>query len=517
MEPLSKHKKYESMYKENEIFWGLGVEHETYIETSKLKQITVSDLKEKREKERYCVDYFSVYKKEEWNEAIESLFEGEKEIYVPILINSHTFQKTDINGEHKTTYERIPKPNQKFNGKTIFEWMKEQNPDVFDKEHEKSYTFDGDTVEFVTQDFYNATVDNVMGELEKIEKLFINALNALPKDGTIFKLYAPFKLAQRNYPFASYVTNLKNNAMFNNGTIHINITLPTRLNEEGKIADFEDFKQRHQNYIRAIQWLSPLIVANYGAIDPLCEARKNGLLFAAGSQRVAVSRYIGLGTYDTDTMKQGKILTCNKKELNNIDWYDKYYENCGYNALDELGMDINFNKHYSHGVEFRILESIQSQSLREILHILIYLADLSSECQLMNPKLCKVWHTITEKAIRNGKGYNLSIKEQNKIYEIFGIKNYPKEPENVVDVYRLIFEDLEKRYKNGKYSRSMISGKKYTEDSEILKLENKNEVIYKNMTEETYEYAEQNVLSVSNILHEINIVPIVNKKSFLCC
>ena len=42
---------------------------------------------------------------------------------VPVLMNCHSLTKCDLNGEHETTYERVPKPTPKFLGKTLFEWM----------------------------------------------------------------------------------------------------------------------------------------------------------------------------------------------------------------------------------------------------------------------------------------------------------------------------------------------------------------------------------------------------------
>jgi DNA-directed RNA polymerase subunit beta' len=40
-----------------------------------------------------------------------------------------------------------------------------------------------------------------------------------------------------NNPFAIYMTNINNVAMFNNGTLHYNITLPTELDNNKKIVD----------------------------------------------------------------------------------------------------------------------------------------------------------------------------------------------------------------------------------------------------------------------------------------
>jgi len=41
----AKHKKYQQYYKSNDIFWGLGVEHETYLESaSKFRLVTEKDI-----------------------------------------------------------------------------------------------------------------------------------------------------------------------------------------------------------------------------------------------------------------------------------------------------------------------------------------------------------------------------------------------------------------------------------------------------------------------------------------
>ncbi len=454
---LEKHQKYKSAYRPNDFYWGLGVEHETYLETSKLKQITRKDLKENRGSERYSVSYYTIYTPEQLNIALDDLFHEDEKILLPILLNSHTFQKTDLNGEHIATFERIPKPNPKYLGKTIFEWMKEQNPNIFAADYEKSYIFDGDTIEFMTQKFYKANVDNVIDELLTVQTEYLRALNSLPREG-LLKTYAPFQIAQKNYPFASYLTNLKNNAMFNNGTLHINITLPTMLNGLAEVADFELFKKQHQNFARAIQWISPLLVAKYGAYDPLSESKNNGEKYAAGSQRVAVSRYIGLGTFDTDEMPIGKILTVNKNNLKNIDWYKSFHEKTDYKFLNDLGMDINFNKHFAHGIEFRILESLPISDLKDILILLIHLADFSLKNELENPTKLSLWHRLAENCVHNGKGYFIDASDQNELFQTLKVKELSKEPLPASDVLDLISQQLFEDYKNGNCVNYMIKG-----------------------------------------------------------
>jgi hypothetical protein len=456
---LEKHQKYRDVYKPNDFYWGLGVEHETYIETSKLKQITLKELKENRAPERYCVDYYGVYTTDTLNTTLDGLFNKDAKILLPILVNSHTFQKTDMNGQHKTTYERLPKPNPNFNQKTVHDFIKEHAPDIFLTEYDKSYTFDGDTIEFMTQKFYKATIESVINELNTIETEFIDKLNALPKEG-IFKSYGPFKLAQQNYPFATYLTNLKNNAMFNNGTVHINVTLPTRLNDKAEIANMDTFIKQHQNYARAFQWISPLLVAKYGAYDPLCESKINGEKYSAGSQRIAVSRYIGLGTYDTDKMEVGKILTKPRQMLRDIDWYKSFHEKVDYKFLAEIGMDINFNKHYCHGLEFRIFDSIPISNIKEILEYVIYLADYSLNNEVVDPKKSQVWHRIAENCVHNGKGYQIDASDQNELYTMFGLTDLSKEPIMATDVLTRIINFLSEKYKNGICAKYMIKGER---------------------------------------------------------
>jgi hypothetical protein len=421
------------------------------------------------------------------------------------------------------TYERIPKMNPKFTGQTIFEWMCEENPDVFKNEYEQSYIFDGDTIEFMTQQYYKTTVNKVIDELTIVEKDFIKSLNSLPREG-ILKTYGPFQIAKSNYPFASYLTNLKNNAMFNNGTIHINITLPTKLNDKAEVADFELFIKQHQSLARAFQWISPLLVAKYGAFDPLCESKNNGDKYAGGSQRIAVSRYIGLGTYDTDTMPVGKILTEKRSNLKNIDWYDSFHKYVDYKFLDDMGLDINFNKHFCHGLELRIFDSLFIKDLKDILDFIVHLADFSLNVQLENPKLSHLWNRITENCVHNGRGYFMDVSDQNELYSILKISHLSKEPLSAVEVLEIITNSIIKQYENGICVNYMIKGLIPLESikptlERIIEFPN---LIPESIIHTTNEIKEIITEKVPEKIQEIitdinNIVPVINKKKSWYC
>ena len=466
---LPKHEKYATAYKPSDLFWGLGVEHETYLESKLTFQVKREDLRTKRAPERYSHNYYEVYKKE----VLEGLFNLlPPEINVPLLINSHSFQAVDLKGYHRSTLEATPKSNPNFSGQTLIEYLKTKSP-YFAQEHEKAYIFDGDTVEFVSQDFYNATVDKVMTELKGAEEIFITELNVALQDvsNTWFGRNGPFKIASRNWPFASYLTNRHNYAMFNNGTIHINITLPTVLDASGIPSDMDDFIGQHKAFIRAIQWLEPFFVAMYGSPDPWAKIGdyykpgtegdwlKAEQRFAKGSQRLAISRYIGIGTYDTDKMPLGKILQVPKSSLQHIEWMDKFYSKTDYVPLAEVGLDINFYKHYSHGVELRIFDAMPYADIESILRILINVADHSlSYAFIRDPRKSSIWQDIVVKCLLQGRDAVITYDEQIVLENVFGM-NYPINGDLPVrDVFEGIIGWLAEQYKNGMCANCFFRG-----------------------------------------------------------
>jgi hypothetical protein len=435
---LPKHKQYIPLYKSFDYYWGLGIEHETYIKTSQKKEFQT--FQGQLNPERYSVNYYSVYDQQALKTMFEEVFKtSNNNLSIPLLINSHTFTHTDLYGYHKTTYEKIPKPNPYYEGKTFHEWCC-QHSAWLKENYEKKYIFDGDTIEFVTQNFYKTTIDKVVDELEETENQFVLEIKKLPKLG-ILAAYGPLSLVSPvNEPFACYVTNPKNIAMFNNGTIHINLTLPTRLNWKKEPLFWKLFRRQHKRLARLIQWVEPLLVAVYGSPDPFGQISDN---FVRGSQRLAVSRYIGLGTYDTHKMPIGKILQVPRKGYS---WYDKLYNKTKYITMENIGLDINFNKHGAHGLELRFLDQISFKDLKDVLKMLVTLMDvsLSINGKIENPVENFVWQSCAEDALYNGYGWKLSINQQEILYKTFKIYHkVPKEPIIVDDFLQDLFKELQ--------------------------------------------------------------------------
>lgn len=422
---LKKHEKYKSSYKALDTFWGLGIEHETYIETSQTKIFTTFDASVMKP-ERYSVSYYKAYNQELLLPVLKKVVEAQptKKLQVPVLLNSHSFTHADKFGQHRTTYAKIPQPNPRFEGKVFQDWIFEHSP-WLRKAYEIKYMWDGDTVEFMTNNFYKTNISQVLAEIREAEEDFNKALAALPRQGLLVA-YAPLKLVTPvNHPFAAHHTNLNNIAMFNNGTIHLNITMPCRLGlwRPTEPLNRTTFTQTHKCLARLIQWLEPYWIAVYGAGDVLKEYG----LGAGGSQRVGVSRYIGLGTFDTDEMPLGKINQIDRSP-EKFPWYDWLYARCGYVAQDKIGLDLNFNKHGAHGLELRFFDQMPWNCVKEVLEQLVLLADRVGVVGLVEkPQDNSLWREAAGHALLEGRAWRVSVAFQNRLRALLGWKETVKE------------------------------------------------------------------------------------------
>ena len=77
---LEKHKKYETQYKlddeKSNIFWGVGIENEVYLEFDKKIITSRPFFISNHKRERYSIDYYSNYKKEYQNNPFEVYFDN---------------------------------------------------------------------------------------------------------------------------------------------------------------------------------------------------------------------------------------------------------------------------------------------------------------------------------------------------------------------------------------------------------------------------------------------------------
>jgi len=385
--------------------------------------------------ERYSVNYYAAYQPEALKAALADVLAtataDSSGLTVPVLMNSHSWTHCDVMGEHRTTYERQPKPNPKYAGKTLADWAAEHS-DWLRDELGRAYMWDGDTVEFMTQDFYCATVERVLSELAEAEERFVLELGRLPRRG-VLAAYGPFRLAApENVPWATYLTAPRSVAMFNNGTIHVNVTLPTRLGWNRQPLWPRQFLEQHRALARLIQWLEPLWIAVYGSGDPFAVAGVAPRVadrFAAGSQRLAVSRYIGVGTFDTEAMPTGKILQIPRGDAGPLPWYDWLATRAtGYAPLDVIGLDLNYSKHWAHGLELRFFDQMPAAALREVLEGVVVLCDVArarlmrGRCAVPDPRRSRVWQEAAGLALWEGAGWSVAPEFLNTLLEGAGAR-----------------------------------------------------------------------------------------------
>jgi hypothetical protein len=425
---LEKHKRYGSLYKKNDLFWGLGIECESYFEMSKRITVTKEFILNKHKSERYSVDYYTSYEPSLFDAAMKTLTSKATNHSLPLLLNAHVLTKTDKFLEHKTLYKKNTPPNPNFVGYTLFERLQKKNPSFFLDTHEIKFTFDGDSIEIMTQDFYKATVSSVVREFTESRKSFIDAMQSIFRENQILTDYGIVQWAKENYGFAIMATNRDNLAIFNNGTYHINLTLPTQLNEEGKIKDYLLFERQHRALIRLIQWIEPVLIGTFGSPDVL---HKMSSMYSAGSQRGAMSRYIGLGSYDTNKMVRGKILSTDTKSVRST-WYTQYHEESGYKSLNTIGLDINYNKHWNHGVEIRFFDWFPEGRLPGLLRFLSYVSDIAvDEGDILDPLENKVWNAWMTRTMQRGAEAGCSKEEALLMTKVFSVECKPEKNLNV--------------------------------------------------------------------------------------
>ena len=464
---LVKHIRYKSLYKPNELYWGIGIEEETYLQFTKPIYVATPIIRTCHKAERYSVKYYSSYHSS-YIVAFAHLFpDASGCVPLPFFLNAHAFNAMDCSGNHVTTYKKVSKPNPNFSGTTFFQALSDfrpsgmcYTPKRFSEVFQKSCIFDGDTLEFMTQDFYKAKVGNVIQELVTCKKELLDSINSYLIEKKLHREKGLLMYPEVNPGFAVYYTNPKNVAMFNNGTYHINITLPTVLGEydmQGvpKLLDYKAFMYDHMKFIRVIQWLEPFIIGFYGSKDPLSAVSS---LYSKGSQRCALSRYIGIGSYDTLAMLPGKILTMPVEKIRGHDtgfwWYKTYHLQSGYAPLKELGMDINFRKHYNHGVEIRFLDWFPESELKGLMEFYVYLADASlSGTMPLEAIMNEEWNNLVVGMLQEGKEYIVSRRTL-EMYEL--LLGMSLKEDTLENVFGQMCSELKKKYKKGLCAKYML-------------------------------------------------------------
>lgn len=423
----TKHAHYLPEYKPNDLFWAAGIEFEGYFETpwpfcADARFLTS---KESHKRERYSVDYFQNYVDFGRNiQRYVDIFPRGHTFRLPVLANAYLLQHTDRAGEHRTLYKRGAPENPAFDGVTLFDIMKREDG-WLREQYGRAYVFDGDTIEVATQGFYCSKVNDVVAELVRTKRLVeTKVAKALGSDMQWCRANHGLAVMKSAQPARL--------AICNNMTYHLNLTLPTQLDERARVADEEAFVERHRKLIRLIQWIEPLLVAEYGTPDVLHTEGVSYDGLGAASQRVALSRYIGMGTYDTNAMPRGKLLNMAYDEhpYHRLPywWYHSFYASnggrtsgeAGYKRCEMIGFDVNFMKHTNHGVELRFFDWFPERRLYHLMYLLVFMMDHADSLEFVqNPVETRMWNEMACEVIRHGKKAEIPKTVRHAINVIF--------------------------------------------------------------------------------------------------
>jgi hypothetical protein len=97
---------------------------------------------------------------------------------------------------------------------------------------------------------------------------------------------------------------------------------------------------------------------------------------------------------DTKTCPQAK---------NNFWWYTTYTKDTCYLPLEEIGSDINFNKHGAHGIELRFFDWFPEEKLEELMKVLVHVLDFSLKYGCPDdPTVCPIWNGLVVKILKGG-------------------------------------------------------------------------------------------------------------------
>jgi hypothetical protein len=422
-------------------YWGIGLENETYMQFEDSLLVTGTFIQEKIGCDRYSIDYRKCYQPGSLTPILETAFNKNQHYRVSRMINSHSLEKLDINYQHKTILVENPSAenaaevhlepieNPAYLGQSILElFLADQPYNIRSLVTQKNnpfgpVNFDGDSIEFVTKYFENRTIVDSCNELKTTKKLFIDKIN----ESSVFK--EKLKFPDYNIGLNMFMSNQENLVLFNNGTYHFHITLPT-LAENSRIVDYAAFDNMHANAIYLLQWFEPFFIATLGSPDIMgVISRKYGLNknFSLGSMRNAMSRYIGVGTYHKSMVK-GKILTYKVEDFrkllkfeqeDGIWWRDQIEADMEYELLAEVGLDFNQEKMYQSGFEFRSFDEFPAIYLKDVLYAILLVCEHSlhlPDASWGHDSIA--WNNIVFKTLKHGYQAEISAEEKTEVLEL---------------------------------------------------------------------------------------------------
>ena len=175
--------------------------------------------------------------------------------------------------------------------------------------------------------------------------------------------------------------------------------------------------------------------------------------------RATMSRYIGIGVYNNIIMEKGKLLTKSVNELrpeNVIWWRDMINKELLYNLpKNDMGFDFNYGKHYQSGLEFRMLDGIPLEILKDVLDVIILICEHSYSYETSKDiSFCsdsQAWNDIVYKSLVYGSRAMITKNEIRDICKILNIDiefDFESGELSLEEFYYRVLDHLFKLYYN---------------------------------------------------------------------
>lgn len=370
-------------------YWGLGIECETYFQIG--ETLCRGDYLKThiRRNLRRSDDYTQMYPENSTQKAYDLMFQNNATYRIPRILDRYSI-------------DTVPD----MQGQTLNDKFMAAYPTMAAAFRNKNYLYDASKIEFVTRNFYKSNVSLVVRDLISTRNNFMSCFSEYMQIDDLQPM-------MWNYGLVQYFSNSDNIEIYNIGSYHLNLTLPTKLDSHAEIANSESFIRQHQMAIRVVQWMQPFLMAIYGSPDFLSLVDNES--YAAGSLRCLISQYLSIGTYDSDLMMRGK-LAGSPREQHDVyhrekSWYQQLAAKCKYQFGPKIGFDVNFAKHYQSGIEFRFPDYFPTDCLEDFLNLIVLLMAHSLTVNVATkPVEFALWHDFTAKTFMTGCRVTISAE-----------------------------------------------------------------------------------------------------------
>lgn len=358
--------------------------------------------------------------------------------------------------------------------------------------------------EIITGNHRNRTIESITDELLFYEKKFVSLMKKNPyvrqkikkygdirqlPIGTIADVKVPIKPTMHMKKYLFHEGNYKDYL----GSYHITITLPTPEKTTNK-----EFIALHQNFANQFQWIEPLLISSFFSGDPgeiLSSDKKirgsfrivaTGWGNIAGSDLRKMSRGKGVGRYANiesewrEKLKfkdSEKLMRCDARvridEPGAVGILSSDVRTFGFDFTDkckgkECPKVSGAPMKKPNGIELRIFDNFNSKHLKDLLRILVYIAE-NSRVHKCNKYVYnnKAWQDATKTVMENGWRGTFPSEYIKELRSQLGLK-LEISKKCAYDVFTDLMKELFEKNKDGLYPKILFRDNKvYTKPPKL--------------------------------------------------